>query len=198
MLRITFTPQDLARGDLGPTRRDAARADDPAAASRPGDVRRMATRGPRPVPGPCPSGLLPVPGDPPGPVHRHRRRVVRRGGDRGAARRVDAASACRARGGRRGAGPLLMLYGPLGGCGVGRHHARPGDREELLAFLQDVHRVAVAPHSQRILPRLRAEQTRHAEDRLPGATLQELYVERWPEPGFRCSDPFSCSRRLSR
>ncbi|MGW7444611.1 hypothetical protein [Kitasatospora sp. NPDC054795] len=27
---------------------------------------------------------------------------------------------------RQGAGPLLMPHGPLGGCGVGRHRARPG------------------------------------------------------------------------
>ncbi|MGW4898765.1 hypothetical protein ACWEQL_42080 [Kitasatospora sp. NPDC004240] len=36
------------------------------------------------------------------------------------------------------------------------------DREELLTYLQNVHRAAVAPHWQRILPRLRAEQATHA------------------------------------
>jgi DNA-binding transcriptional ArsR family regulator len=60
------------------------------------------------------------------------------------------------------------------------------DREEFLGFLRDVHRVAVAPHWQRITSRLRAEQTRHAltlaQDG-PEAVLAGLPPEfRWKPP----------------
>ncbi|MFJ1797144.1 hypothetical protein [Kitasatospora griseola] len=61
-----------------------------------------------------------------------------------------------------------------------------GDREDLLSFLRDVHRVAVAPHWQRITSRLRAEQTTHAlrlaQDG-PEAMLAGL------PPGFRWKPP---------
>ncbi|MFJ6770530.1 ArsR/SmtB family transcription factor [Kitasatospora sp. NPDC091257] len=64
-------------------------------------------------------------------------------------------------------------------------HVR-ADREELLVFLRNVHRVAVAPHWPRILPRLRAEQTAHAlrlaQDG-PEAMLTGLPPEfRWKPP----------------
>ncbi|MFD8595459.1 ArsR/SmtB family transcription factor [Kitasatospora sp. NPDC059646] len=60
------------------------------------------------------------------------------------------------------------------------------DREELLGFLRDVHGTAVAPHWQRITSRLRAEQTRHAlrlaQDG-PEAMLAGLAPEfRWKPP----------------
>ncbi|MGW4378435.1 MarR family transcriptional regulator [Kitasatospora sp. NPDC004531] len=60
------------------------------------------------------------------------------------------------------------------------------DREELLGFLRDVHRVAVAPHWQRITARLRAEQTRHAltlAQEGPEAVLAGLPPDfRWKPP----------------
>ncbi|MEU9144054.1 winged helix-turn-helix domain-containing protein [Streptomyces sp. NPDC048349] len=60
------------------------------------------------------------------------------------------------------------------------------DRNELLVYLQDSHRAAVAPYWPRILPRLQAEQTSHAR------TLAEYGVEgmldRLP-PGFRWRSP---------
>ncbi|MFF0295286.1 ArsR/SmtB family transcription factor [Kitasatospora sp. NPDC004615] len=52
--------------------------------------------------------------------------------------------------------------GPWAGVTWGDIAYDRGDREELLVFLRDVHRIAVAPHWQRILSRLRAEQTTHA------------------------------------
>ncbi|WP_053644202.1 winged helix-turn-helix domain-containing protein [Streptomyces sp. XY431] len=76
--------------------------------------------------------------------------------------------------------------GPWAGLGWGDIAHDRTDREELLTLLREVHRVAVAPHWQRILPRLRAEQTTHAlrlaQDG-PEAMLAGLPPEfRWKPP----------------
>ncbi|GCE02331.1 ArsR/SmtB family transcription factor [Embleya hyalina] len=60
------------------------------------------------------------------------------------------------------------------------------DREELVSYLRDAHRAAVAPHWPRILSRLRAEQAGHAR------TLAEHGVEAMLAglpPGFRWRPP---------
>ncbi|MCX4869657.1 MULTISPECIES: ArsR/SmtB family transcription factor [Streptomyces] len=76
--------------------------------------------------------------------------------------------------------------GPWAGTAWGDIAHDRADRKELLAYLQDSHRAAVAPYWPRILSRLRAEQASHAR------TLAEHGVEAMLAglpPGFRWQSP---------
>ncbi|MFI6588097.1 MarR family transcriptional regulator [Embleya sp. NPDC050493] len=76
--------------------------------------------------------------------------------------------------------------GPWAGTAWGDIAHHRADREELVAYLQDSHRAAVAPYWPRILSRLQAEQAGHAR------TLAEHGVEAMLAglpPGFRWQAP---------
>ncbi|MGW1995219.1 ArsR/SmtB family transcription factor [Embleya sp. NPDC001921] len=76
--------------------------------------------------------------------------------------------------------------GPWAGTAWGDIAHDRADRKELVAYLQDAHRAAVAPYWPRILSRLRAEQAGHAR------TLAEHGVEAMLAglpPGFRWQRP---------
>ncbi|MFE6020773.1 ArsR/SmtB family transcription factor [Streptomyces sp. NPDC056441] len=76
--------------------------------------------------------------------------------------------------------------GPWAGTAWGDVAYDRADRKQLLAYLQETHRAAVAPHWRRVLPRLQAEQVSHARN------LAEHGVDAMLAglpPGFRWKSP---------
>ncbi|MFI6850421.1 ArsR/SmtB family transcription factor [Kitasatospora sp. NPDC050467] len=190
MLRITFTPQDLARtriaatwGPLGETLHALTTLQQPHSRALFGAWRHK-------VHAQSPARVHPA-------SSLFRETVLDLFTVTGAASSVEegiealrAAPAERLRAELEGAVEARARYsrctGPWAGVAWGDITHDRKDREELLALLQDVHRVAVAPHWQQVLPRLRAEQTTHAlrlaQDG-PEAMLAALPPEfRWKPP----------------